>query len=82
MRADQKIEECVLAPPEHEVLDKICGAGVDPELDQLISALAHITRQKPKPLIDTLMYWRRGKGDELVQAKEYVGNVSFKSRGF
>ena len=58
-----------------EVLDKVCGAGVDPELDQLISALAHINRQKPKPLVDTMMLWRRAKGDELIKAKESVNNV-------
>ena len=60
-----------------ETLDRVCGAGVDPELDQLISALAHINRQKPKPLVDTMMLWRKAKGDELVKAKEYANNVSF-----
>ena len=58
-----------------ETLDQICGAGIDPELDQLISALAHINRQKPKPLVDTMMLWRKAKGEELVKAKEHVNNV-------
>ncbi len=64
-----------------ETLDKVCGAGIDPELDQLISALAHINRQKPKPLVDTMMLWRKAKGDELVRAKEYVNNVGFEESG-
>ena len=75
MRADQKIEQCTNSPPEMEILDKVCGAGVDPELDQLISALAHINRQKPKPLIDTMMLWRKAKGEELIKAKENLSNV-------
>lgn len=53
-----------------DTLDRICGAGVDSELDQLVSALAHINRQKPKPLVDTMMLWRRAKGEEVVKAKE------------
>jgi len=61
----------VAAAPEMGTLDRICGAGVDAELDQLISALAHINRQKPKPLVDTMMLWRRAKGEEVVKAKEY-----------
>lgn len=59
-----------------ETLDKICGAGVDSELDQLISALAHINRQKPKPLVDTMMLWRRAKGEEVVTAREKLNSVS------
>lgn len=54
-----------------ESLERNCGAGVDAELDQLISALAHINRQKPKPLVDTMMLWRKAKGEEVVKAREY-----------
>ena len=42
-------------------VERICGAGADPDFDQLISALAHITRRKPKPLVDTIMLWRMQK---------------------
>jgi hypothetical protein len=60
--ADQKITQCLLAAQQHEVrTESVCGQGVDPALDQLIAALGHIARQKPKPLIDTLMLWRKGK---------------------
>jgi len=60
----------VNSAPEMATLDRFCGAGVDAELDQLISALTHINRQKPKPLVDTMMWWRRAKGDEVLKAKE------------
>lgn len=63
-----------------ETLERHCGAGVDAELDQLISALAHINRQKPKPLVDTMMLWRKAKGEEVVKAREYrnVGLTALK----
>ncbi|KAI9801765.1 MAG: hypothetical protein M1825_003137 [Sarcosagium campestre] len=62
--ADQKISECTALPLEPEPqLEDICGPGVDPNFDQLITALGHIARQKPKPLIDTLMFWRKAKSD-------------------
>lgn len=76
MQADQKIDQCVLGTPDKtDYLEHICGAGVDPDFDQLISALAHINRQKPKPLVDTIMYWRKAKGDQAMKAKEKFNNV-------
>lgn len=56
-------------------VERICGPGVDPEFDQLISALGHIARQKPKPLIDTIMYWRKAKGEAATNAKAEMNQV-------
>ena len=67
---------CINVTPEKTTLDTICGAGSDPELDQLISSLAHINRQKPKPLVDTMMWWRRAKGEEVINAKKMMTDVS------
>ena len=77
MQADHKIDQCVVlgAPGKAQYLEHICGAGVDRDFDQLISALAHINRQKPKPLVDTIMYWRKAKGDQAMKAKEKLNNV-------
>ena len=50
-------------------VEDVCGLGVDPNFDQLISALGHIARPKPKPLIDTIMYWRKAKGEAANSAK-------------
>ncbi|KAJ4323591.1 Cell morphogenesis protein PAG1 [Neodidymelliopsis sp. IMI 364377] len=64
-QADQKIIQCMTdrTEPEAEV-EQICGPGVDPNFDQLIAALGHIARHKPKPLIDTIMLWRKAKSEE------------------
>ena len=67
---------CINVTPEKTTLDTICGVGSDPELDQLISSLAHINRQKPKPLVDTMMWWRRAKGEEVINAKKMLTDVS------
>ncbi|KAL8694816.1 MAG: hypothetical protein Q9218_000575 [Villophora microphyllina] len=69
-QADAKINRCVddLGDGEPRVED-ICGPGADPDFDQLISALGHIAREKPRPLIDTVMYWRKLKGEASSNAK-------------
>ncbi|KAI4148898.1 MAG: hypothetical protein LQ341_001454 [Variospora aurantia] len=69
-RADGKINRCVEDIGESEPrVEDVCGPGVDPEFDQLIAALGHIARPKPKPLIDTVMYWRKSKGEAATNAK-------------
>lgn len=56
-------------------MEDICAPGVDPEFDQLISSLGHIARQKPKPLLDTLMYWRKAKGELANNARVEANQV-------
>jgi len=57
---------CVNNPSDSDYrVEQVCGPGVDSSFDQLISALGHIARQKPKPLIDTLMFWRKAKGENI-----------------
>lgn len=64
VRADAKINQTlanaeVMATP----VEQTCGPGADPSFDQLITSLGHIARQNPKPLVDSLMLWRKNKGD-------------------
>jgi hypothetical protein len=68
--ADQKFAQCLNSNRPEVRTEQICGPGVDPALDQLISALGHIARQKPKPLIDTLMCWRKVKSDLAQDARD------------
>jgi hypothetical protein len=51
------------------------GPGVDPDFDQLVSALGHIARQKPKPLIDTIMHWRKHKSEEASTLRAKLASV-------
>lgn len=58
-------------------VEDVCGPGTDSKFDQLISALGHIARQKPKPLIDTIMLWRKAKGDAVLGAKQAASQVGY-----
>jgi hypothetical protein len=75
-QADQKIIQCMTdrSQPEAEV-EFICGPGVDPNFDQLIAALGHIARHKPKPLIDTIMLWRKAKSEEASKLRAQLQTV-------
>ena len=77
-QAEEKISQCITIPidPEPQI-EQICGPGVDPTFDQLISALGHIASQKPKPLIDSMMLWRRNKSDAANDARNQLQQVWF-----
>lgn len=75
-QADQKIGQCLTdrGQPEARV-ERVCGPGIDPTFDQLISALGHIARHKPKPLIDTIMHWRKAKSEDAAAERAKLANV-------
>ncbi|KER00201.1 hypothetical protein AUEXF2481DRAFT_45426 [Aureobasidium subglaciale EXF-2481] len=64
--ANEKISRCVSELDDALIrVEAICGPGADHAFDQLIKALGHIVRPRPKPLIDALMIWRKSKSDEM-----------------
>lgn len=68
--ADRKIDQCVTSPFEPEPnVEGICGPGVDPSFDQLISSLGQIVRKSPKRIVDALMVWRKKKSDLTHEAR-------------
>lgn len=74
--ADTKFNQCLNHPREPEpIIELICGPGVDPAFDQLITALGHIAKQKPKPLIDTLMFWRKAIKENVRIARNELDNM-------
>ncbi|KAJ5873784.1 uncharacterized protein N7529_002214 [Penicillium soppii] len=73
--ADSKINQAIMKMGESESpVEEVCGPGADPTFDQLISALGHIAREKPKPLIDTIMFWRKAKGDAAITARQMTND--------
>ncbi|KAF8463503.1 cell morphogenesis N-terminal-domain-containing protein [Kalaharituber pfeilii] len=71
--AERKINACL--PPNHPLeteplVDNIIGAGVDPAFDKLIGSLGSIAKSKPKPVIDSVMFWRKSKSDAANSARE------------
>jgi hypothetical protein len=76
-QAEEKISHCITVPLDREPhIEQICGPGVDQSFDQLISALGHIASQKPKPLIDSMMLWRKNKSDAANEARTQLQQVS------
>jgi hypothetical protein len=75
-QAEQKINQCMTdrGQPEARV-ELVCGPGVDPNFDQLIAALGHIARPAPKPLIDSIMLWRKAKSEEASKQRTQLLNV-------
>ncbi len=73
LRADQRINQC-LTLLDHSMtpVEQACAPGVDTGFDQLIASLGRISRQGPKPLVDSLMLWRKGKGDAAANLKKQV----------
>ena len=75
-RADFIIKQCIASIPGSDVqVEEICGPGADKDFDALISALGHITRQKPKRLVDAIMYWRKNKSEELQAAQSQMSQA-------
>jgi len=71
--AERKVNSCL--PPKHPLdkepdIESICGPGVDPAFDKLIGSLGYIARHKPKPVIDSLMIWRKSKSDAAAFTRQ------------
>lgn len=79
-RAEEKLNETITVPfdPEPQI-ENICGPGVDPAFDQAIVALGHIAKQKPKPLIDSMMLWRKSKSDAANEARSQAQQSQLRS---
>lgn len=45
------------------LIDEILGKGVDPQFDKIVASLGYIARHKPKPVIDSVMFWRKSKAE-------------------
>ncbi|RYO79438.1 hypothetical protein DL762_008182 [Monosporascus cannonballus] len=71
--AEEKLNECITVPfdPEPQI-ERICGPGADPVFDQFITALGHIAKPRPKPLIDFIMLWRKQKSELANDARSQL----------
>lgn len=76
VHALQMISKCVVERGQPETrVERVCGPGVDPSFDQILSALGHVARHKPKPVIDTLMHWRKAKSDDANNERAKLAEV-------
>ncbi|ODV98250.1 hypothetical protein PACTADRAFT_27974, partial [Pachysolen tannophilus NRRL Y-2460] len=72
--AERKLNLCLntysldTEPPINELL----AEGVDPAFDKIIESLGYIARRKPKPVIDSVMFWRKSKSEVAILASSAV----------
>ena len=77
-RAEHKMSKCAKGIPDgFKRVEDVCGPGVDPDFDALISAMGHMNREKPKSLVDTIMFWRKSKSEALHAAQQNL--IAFKN---
>ena len=70
-RAEQKMNKCAKGLPEPmKRVEDVCGPGADSDFDALISAMGHMNREKPKALVDTVMFWRKSKSEAVHAAQQ------------
>ncbi|RXW17641.1 hypothetical protein EST38_g8213 [Candolleomyces aberdarensis] len=63
-QAEGKIELYLRQPLEPELpFEQSLGPGVDPNFDDTLNSLAIIAQKKAKPVIDSVMRWRRTQND-------------------
>ncbi|CCE62460.1 hypothetical protein TPHA_0C03070 [Tetrapisispora phaffii CBS 4417] len=70
-QAEYKLNICLEHPLESELpIVDILGEGVDLEFDNIIDSLGHIAKNKPKPVIDAMMFWRKTKSEIALLAAD------------
>lgn len=62
--AEKKIGSVLGPSPEAEPdINAILGHGVDPAFDKILTNLGYIARRNPKPVIDSVMFWRKSRSE-------------------
>ncbi|KAL9091148.1 MAG: hypothetical protein Q9159_001565 [Coniocarpon cinnabarinum] len=59
--ADRKIDSVSSSVAKNRIADYIedvCGAGVDTDFDKLLSAMGHIARSHPEPMVNKIINWK------------------------
>ncbi|RLV93827.1 Cell morphogenesis protein PAG1 [Spathaspora sp. JA1] len=74
--AERKLNLVLEYPISEEppILDLI-SEGVDPQFDKIVASLGYIARRKPKPVIDSVMFWRKSKNEVAIMAANEVERI-------
>lgn len=54
----------ILQTQSEDNIEALLGEGADIELDLILESLGHVARRRPKPVIDSIMYWRKTKREQ------------------
>ncbi|KAK9449778.1 cell morphogenesis N-terminal-domain-containing protein [Limtongia smithiae] len=68
-QAEKKLNMCLAYSAEEEPpIASLLGVGADPVFDKILMSLGYIARQKPRPVIDAVMFWRKSKSEAATAA--------------
>lgn len=71
--AERKLNLCLDYPlTEEPLIIELLAEGVDPQFDKIVSSLGYVARRKPKPVIDSVMFWRKSKSEVASMAASEV----------
>lgn len=74
--AERKLNFCLEYPLLHEPpIIELLAEGVDPQFDNIVASLGYIAKRKPKPVIDSVMFWRKSKSEVAAMAAAEVERV-------
>ncbi|CUM64350.1 uncharacterized protein PRCAT00001952001 [Priceomyces carsonii] len=71
--AERMLNLCLEYPlTEEPPIVDLLSEGADTEFDQVIVSLGYTARKKPKPVIDSVMFWRKSKSEVASMAASEV----------
>lgn len=73
--AEKKLNSCVnyaYSGTDEPPVKALLALGVDTEFDHAISLLGDTAKSKPKPVIDSVMFWRKTKATAAVAANDLL----------
>lgn len=74
--AERKLNLCLEYPLLREPpIIELLAEGVDPHFDNIVSSLGYIAKRKPKPVIDSVMFWRKSKSEVAAMAAAEVDRI-------
>ncbi|PIS57157.1 hypothetical protein CJI97_000183 [Candidozyma auris] len=74
--AERKLNMCLEYPLSNEPpILELLAHGVDPNFDNIVSALGYIAKRKSKPVIDSVMFWRKSKSEVAAMAASEVEKI-------
>lgn len=83
--AEKKINQISSSPNEPEPdVTVLLGPGSDLAFDKVLQSLGYIARQNPKPVIDSVMFWRKSRSELKNENSQpsNAGNIGTISSNF
>lgn len=75
-QAERKLNRFIDYPLDAEPpILELLAEGVDPQFDNMIASLGYIAKRKPKPVMDSVMYWRKSKSEVATMAYTEVERI-------